>query len=243
MSSLDSTFVRFQATARDGTIVICFALWMTVLLEIWSIDTVRELWKQPGGKELYREAWVASIVNPFVCGLPVYILAAVVFCVEDRDGIEETWLRSLGSILCILFFHSWQYYSIHKAFHEHPRLYQRFHRFHHKFHTYTPPSAANAVTMGEYVLAYIIPFLLPLVVVETSVRSLQMATAILSVCNLLVHTPPIEDCVPFRAPSWWVSTSNHQDHHRKYIKSHYSSPTFNIETLLCACKRRAPNHK
>jgi len=75
------------------------------------------------------------------------------------------------------------------------------------------------------------------------IRSFQIATAMLSLCNLLVHTPPIEEFVPFQAPSWWVSTSNHQDHHRKSMKSHYSSPTFNIETLLCACKRRAPNHK
>jgi sterol desaturase/sphingolipid hydroxylase (fatty acid hydroxylase superfamily) len=243
MGALDGTFVRFEESAREGTMVIVFTLLMTVLLEIWSIDTVRKLWKQPGGIELHREAWVASIINPFLYGLPIYIMAAVVFCVEDRDGIEETWLQSLGSILCILFFHSWQYYSIHKAFHEHPHLYRRIHRFHHKFHTYTPPSAANAVTMGEYILAYIFPFLLPLVAVETSAQSLQVATGVLSVCNLLVHTPPIEDNFPFQAPSWWVSTTNHQDHHRNSMKSNYSSPTFNFDTLLYGFTRKARNHK
>jgi sterol desaturase/sphingolipid hydroxylase (fatty acid hydroxylase superfamily) len=225
----------------EGITVILWTLAMTIVLELWSIETVRNLQKQqPGGTGLHREAWISSILNPLLCGIPVYVLAAALFCVEVREGVNDTWVHSLRSILCTVVLHSCQYYAIHKAFHEHPQLYQRFHRFHHRFHTYTPPSAANAVTMGEYVLAYLIPFLLPLLVVETSTRSLQLAVIIISGCNLLVHTPPIEDWLPWKAPSWWVSTTNHQDHHRKSMKSHYASPTFNIDTLVSWYSSRRP---
>lgn len=222
--------------------MILLTLSVTAILEVWSMETVRKLWQQPGGEELYRQGWLSSIINPLLVGLPIYALSASFLCEDNGLGEEgELWLSNVKSVLVILVLHSCQYYAIHKAFHENPRLYQKFHRFHHKFHTHTPPSAANAVTLGEYLLAYIVPFLLPLLLVETTRRSLQIATSFISMCNLLVHTPPIESLIPFQAPTWWVSTTNHQDHHRKSMKTHYASPTLNIDTLVNWCLEKESN--
>jgi sterol desaturase/sphingolipid hydroxylase (fatty acid hydroxylase superfamily) len=154
--TVNGRMLQWYESAGDAAKVVLLTLVLTVVLEIWSIDTVHNLWQQPGGKELHREAWISSIRNPLLWGLPVYVFAASVFCVGN--GLDETWFDSLRSVFSILFFHACQYYAIHRAFHEDPQLYQRFHRFHHRFNTYTPPSAANAVTMGEYVLAYLAPF-------------------------------------------------------------------------------------
>ena len=38
-----------------------------------------------------------------------------------------------------------------------PELY-RYHKLHHKFHMHVTPLAANCVTIVEYVVAYMLPF-------------------------------------------------------------------------------------
>mmetsp|Transcript_27043 Transcript_27043/g.47758 ORF Transcript_27043/g.47758 Transcript_27043/m.47758 type:complete len:200 (+) Transcript_27043:53-652(+) len=165
------------------------------LLSPWnffSLDTVRQVLKQPSGTELYVTSIAYNLINHFVLGVPAYMLCALFFCSEDPDSTTLTWIGLVTQVLFVLVAQSLQYYFIHKTFHESPKLYQTFHRFHHRFSIYVPPSAANAVTCGEYFLAYVAPFGVAALIGRTSVSALRLAVMITSVLNVLVHMPRIE---------------------------------------------------
>ena len=224
---------------HGGSKIVFGTLVLTALLEICSIDTVKNLWKQHQGKELYWTGVVLNFFNHIVIGIPLYIFAVVFFCrtqeVEDNNSNSNSnnkssysWLIA-AEVLWVVTVHSFLYYKIHKAFHESPHLFQLFHKFHHRYNAYVPPSSANSVSVGEYVLAYLVPFLVAVVLRSTSTLSLSIALWIISITNLLVHTPRLE----FYYPSHWllVSTKDHSDHHRK-LKVHYASPTLNIDNLI-----------
>lgn len=226
--------IGFRDVILDGTVLTLGSLSVTLVFEFFSVDTVEGVWKQPNGKQLYRQAWIYNVFNHMFLGLPVYVLAVVVFC-TDKEPAVESWNRFTFEVVWILAMHAIQYYTVHKAFHDYPILYRTFHRFHHRFNVHTPPSSANAVTPGEYLVAYIFPFLLPLVLLPISPSSMRVAAAILSFLNVLVHTPKLESISMKVIPSFWVSTNNHLDHHRK-LTSHYASPTFNIDNLVQGLK-------
>lgn len=201
----------------------------TVVLEVISLDTVRALWKHPKGVELYKTAILYNIINHFVLGVPTYMLAALYFCPKEDMPISGG--RLIIEVTFVLMVHSVQYYAIHRTFHESKTLYQAFHRFHHRFNTHVPPSSANAVTMGEYVVAYVVPFAVAAFIGQISISALRLAITITSMLNLIVHTPRLEVWSERWIPSFWVSTNDHLNHHRK-LDAHYASPTWNIDNIL-----------
>ena len=235
--SLDLVHLR-QAVVSGWSVVYQTYL-LTALLEVCSQPTVRRVLSQKGGQDLYRQGLLYSIFNPLFIGLPVYALAGALFLrYDDQNDVDH--LKQALQIVWIFAWHAVQYYAIHKAFHENPKLYQHFHKFHHLFHTHVPPSAANAVTTGEYFFAYVIPFLAPLatapLVFGEPLHSdcAYWATSIISVCNILVHTPALESWSLSWVPSFWVSTHDHLEHHRK-LYTHYASPTLNVDNLVAKC--------
>ena len=60
----------------------------------------------------------------------------------------------------------------------------------------------------------------------------QGSIAIVSLTNLLIHTPGLER-VSAHVPWWAVSTADHIEHHRKLTKF-YGAPTLSVDRLL-AC--------
>ncbi|KAG7352637.1 fatty acid hydroxylase superfamily protein [Nitzschia inconspicua] len=210
------------------------AVVVTLILELWSLDTVRQVRKQPNGKELYVTAILYNFVNHFVLGVPTYMIAAIYFCTkedEEKKDSFEAWTSYLLQVLFILVAHSLQYYYVHKTFHESPALYRTFHRFHHRFNTHVPPSAANAVTIGEYGLAYVLPFATAALLGRVTVPALRCAIFITIVLNAVVHTPKLEARSEQWIPFFWVSTADHLNHHRK-LQVHYASPLFNVDNIL-----------
>ena len=114
---------------------------LTIVLELWSLDTVRRVLAQKGGGEsLYAAAISANLRNHFVFGWTIYTAAALLFCREDGELTTE---ERIGSVFTLLFVHSLCFYAAHRAFHTYPNLYHH-HRFHHRFNTNVPPMAANA---------------------------------------------------------------------------------------------------
>jgi hypothetical protein len=210
---------------------------LTIIFELISLDTVRNLCsKQLNGTNLYITSIIRNIINHFVLGVPVYVVAAMLFCETPTTTPGDTTKYLNGmvifrQVLFILILQSLQYYHIHKKFHESTTLYSMFHRFHHRFNTYVPPSAANAVTCGEYMLAYVLPFGIAALLIGPYIISLQIAIMLTSTMNIIVHTPRIEGWSENHIPYFWVSTSDHLNHHRKLHK-HYASPTFNIDNVI-----------
>lgn len=203
-------------------------LTFTLAMECISLDTVQGVLKQPNGQDLYWKGWGLAVFNQLVLGLPIYVAVGSLLCAKEPPA---TWSTSCFQVCWIMGIHSILYYAVHKAFHEHPAMYQRFHRFHHRYNVHTPPSAANAVTPGEYLIAYALPFLPALLSQPIAASSLKYAGVIIGALNIMVHTPRLEALSKKFVPSFWVSTNNHLDHHRK-LTMHYASPTFNVDNIL-----------
>lgn len=130
------------------------------------------------------------------------------------------------------------FYFAHMAMHS-KSLYW-MHRYHHRYNTYVTPSSANAVSISEFLFAYIIPPAIILVVVQPSKFEMNTAMNVISFCNILVHTPCIEDWSERNLPAWWVGTSDHCEHHRRITKN-YAAPCLNLDYLLSASPKVKKN--
>jgi sterol desaturase/sphingolipid hydroxylase (fatty acid hydroxylase superfamily) len=75
------------------------------------------------------------------------------------------------------------------------------------------------------------PFVIPLLFRPTQAVSLKIATGIISLTNLMVHTPKLETLSMKWVPEFLVSTNNHLDHHRK-LRAHYASPIINMDNII-----------
>jgi sterol desaturase/sphingolipid hydroxylase (fatty acid hydroxylase superfamily) len=220
-------FAAIDEYTNGAVNIVLLTVAVTLVLEVISLDTVRRVLKQPDGKSLYLKALLANLVNHVFIGIPIYIIAASILCTKDTLTPFQQFL----AVMNIWLVHSVMYYSIHRTFHEYPHLYIKFHSFHHRFNTHVPPISANAVTPGEYLVAYVIPFGVALVVKRTDLWSLSFGTTVMSICNLLVHTPKLEAWSEEWMPAWLVSTNDHLNHHRK-LNTKYASPTFNIDYFV-----------
>ena len=82
------------------------------------------------------------------------------------------------------------YHYAHSQMHR-PQMYWA-HKFHHAFAKHVTPSSANAVSVVEYAYAYMLPFVVGCAVCAPDERALLTAVAVISVNNLLIHTPALE---------------------------------------------------
>lgn len=213
--------------ASEGLRLSFGTFFLTILLELWSRDTVKRVKYQKGGSSLYAKAIRLNLQNHFVFGWTLYTVASLNFCRvgEDLDTFERMYC-----VFSILLTHSICFYSAHRVFHTYPSMYKH-HKFHHRFNVHVPPMAANAVSSVEYLVAYIIPFILPMPVLKPDPFSLQLSVAIVSVTNVLVHTPKLSELSERYLPECFVSTSDHLEHHRK-LNTKYAAPTINVDYFI-----------
>lgn len=239
---------------HGGLELSILTLVLTFVLELFSLDTVYGVWrqqqKQVGGSggglfsySLYCTAWGLNIWNHFVLGIPVYMVAVGLFCRKDDDRREEDEDTSFAlrrgrvsllidwvvPVLAIILTHDILYWYGHKTLHR-PEFY-RFHKFHHSFHTHVPPSSANAVSFVEYLSVYVFPFAMGCALFRPTEDQLKAAISLVSIANLLIHTPKFEQLSQKIAPWWLVSTHDHLEHHAK-LTVNYAAPVFHIDRLL-----------
>jgi sterol desaturase/sphingolipid hydroxylase (fatty acid hydroxylase superfamily) len=212
-------------TIKGGTMVAITTILLTILLELASLSAVRGILKQPDGPTLYVQAIALNVRNHFVFGIPVYTIAGALCHDQVAENPIIFSMRAAG----LLGVHTILYYSMHKAFHTYPQLYVH-HRFHHRFHTHVTPVVANAVTMIEYLLAYVIPFAVGVVVVNPHETELRWVVALVSLCNLLIHTPSLE-ALSEHLPPVLVTTHAHMEHHKR-LSMNYAAPTLNVDWIL-----------
>ena len=105
-------------------------------------------------------------------------------------------LAEAGEAVAVVAAHSLLYHVLHKTMHEH--LFA-IHAYHHTFKESVPVSAANAVTPAEFVLAYMLPFVVACAVLRPVPWSLDAGVVTVSAFNLAVHarrpTAPVQLCV------------------------------------------------
>ena len=200
-------------------------VWM-IILELLSIGTVLGMVKkQP---KLYAAAWITTLRNNLIIGPVVAYVAFEYFCTKEALEPVPRLLCAMGVVLV----HSVSYYIVHRAMHT--RALYWAHKFHHKFNEFVTPTSANAVSLTEYALAYMLPFVIASLLLRPDAKSMYLAIAFISVNNLLIHTPPLETLAAKLLPStFFVGTDAHIEHHQKLV-THYAAPTLNIDSIVSA---------
>jgi hypothetical protein len=186
--------------------------------------------------QLYIDGTVSNFVN--LMGLsPVYYVMVDNFLLRDKSiGIQ------LLKVMGMVFTHNVLFYNLHKLFHEKKGLYF-LHRFHHKF-IKPIPSNGNSVSINEYNIAYVLPFLVGAIIFNPNGLSFQLSIAIISIFNALVHCPPLKY---LKFPPLFVSPNDHLIHHEK-LTTKYASPILNMDYISRAINdffymNESPEHK
>ncbi|KAL1518882.1 hypothetical protein AB1Y20_003158 [Prymnesium parvum] len=220
-SAITSWAVYDSLCISGGSLVLLLAA------ELASLSSVRGVLRQHGGRELYATAVIYNLVNFFIIGPITYAFATTFLCTSER----KTLLSSVSTGIGLLLVHALGYYLAHFAMHT-KSLYWA-HRFHHRFNTHIVPMAANAVTFSEYVIAYMLPFIVGCLLFNPDVPALFGTASVISFNNILIHTPGLDELSRRIVPWWGVSTYDHTEHHRR-LTTNYAAPTINIDKILAA---------
>ena len=214
------------ANAHEGLWLMLWLLVPTLLLEAWSYETSRALYKK--NAQLYWQALALNLINHFGLGAPGYALVVTLLSDRDRVSVREV----AGQVLGLILVHSICFYQVHQTFHTVKSLYQ-WHKFHHLFNTHVSPITANAVSVVEYVIAYLSPFAVGMLLFPCSVTSLKIAIQVISFLNLAMHTPKLEQFYQTLFPAWipLVHTAAHLEHHKR-LNCHYAAPTLDWDGIV-----------
>jgi len=224
MLDVSSLWYGLPSSVGNGFLSGLAAVVLTVVLEcVLSKEDVKKLRSTPAGKELYRSCLYSNVLNNLILGPITYWLTIDYIC---RPG-PLTLAEQVQCVFGIVLIEGILFYLVHKAFHEVKCLYW-MHRYHHRFNTIVLPSSANAVSIAEYVFAYMIPIVLGVLVMGADEASTFLGAAIIAVTNLLIHTPQLEEYVWFWA---FVSTHDHLEHHRK-LRGNYGAPVFHVDRIV-----------
>jgi sterol desaturase/sphingolipid hydroxylase (fatty acid hydroxylase superfamily) len=198
-----------------------WTLFVTLALELASARVVVS--QLP--RRLYWKGWIMNWTNHFVVGVPAYVAAIYLFGDNNDTGKQQQF--QFWRVLSLIVTHNVGYYFCHRTFHTIPKLY-KYHKFHHSYVDYIPPSSANAVSVVEYILAYLLPFVLGCAILAPICElELQCAISVVSLCNVLVHTP-----LSYEIPTkWWVSAADHARHHCQ-LSVHFAAPCLNVDYLV-----------
>tara|TARA_B100001996_G_scaffold284216_1_gene224532 strand:- start:4476 stop:5195 length:720 start_codon:yes stop_codon:yes gene_type:complete len=198
------------------------------LLELKNKNNVKNIISYYG-RQKYLEAWYHTIINSIVFGPMVYQIVSENFLDSQNHPKKDPIVTSTVHISFIIVIHSGGYWYAHSLMHT--RFLWSIHRFHHTYSNYVTPVVAMAVSPMEYILAYMLPFIVASWAVRPSHLELLISAGIISLCNLIIHSPSL-DYLSKYIPIWWISPEKHLTHHKRSDKSHLSAPTFDIDYLI-----------
>lgn len=212
---------------NDAMVMTFYTLVLTLVLELVSWQHVRRTCSKPAGAKLYAQGVLMNIVNNCILGPLAYEFVEV----NSLSAPFQTWTARAWMVLAVLAGHAIGYYCGHRWMHTR-RMYWA-HRFHHRFNVIVVPVTANAVSLAEYAIAYMAPFVAGAAVLKPDRCSLFIAVGIISFNNILIHTPCLADTSAHYLPWLFVSTADHLEHHKR-LTSFYAAPTVSIDKLLIA---------
>ncbi len=168
-----------------------------------------------------REATTADVRREFFASVRtvgVYVVVSVFVVWGIHHGIFHEFEGSfgiwadLGLLAAILLAHDAYFYWTHRAMH-HPKLFKRFHRFHHKTITPTPWAAYSFAIPEAFMMALFMPLWLFLIATPGIVTFSFLIIMILR--NTMGHAG-----LELHARGWashpilkWISTTTHHDLH------------------------------
>ena len=226
-----TTILDFASSAyslqNDGWLITIGTVSLTAMLELVSLKHVKSICESESGRKLYLQGVLMNFLNNIVLGPLAYQLVNEFFMAKECPSAFSQCVMVLG----ILFGQALGYYLAHRWMHT-PAMYWT-HSFHHKFNKYVVPVTANAVSIYEYAIAYMLPFIAGSAVLGPDRGSMAISVCIISLNNLLIHTPALADLSAELVPWFFVSTADHIEHHRR-LTTNYAAPTISIDRLLAA---------
>jgi sterol desaturase/sphingolipid hydroxylase (fatty acid hydroxylase superfamily) len=222
-----------ESLLQRGLLAATLAVALTAALELTCLDEVRKLChsRNRSHQALYYSALRTNLCNNLVLGPLAYYVAVHYFCQAPGQLSLPEQLQAMVGIVLV---EAVLYYCVHRAFHEVRGLYW-MHRYHHQFNTVVVPSSANAVSVPEYGIAYMLPLVAGVAVTRADELSAFGGSAVVAVANLLIHTPWLvagdnDDTAQSPSPpdpscchplSWlFVTATDHFSHHRPHKGSH-----------------------
>lgn len=215
----------FYLGLQDGIQMAFITISTSLLLDLTSIFYIIELFKKPYGITLYLNSLILNFVNNFLIGSLSY--GVVTYYVITQKTTDLSMM--IFEIFSILLIQSIGYYLMHMIMHT--KNFYWMHKFHHNYSSIVIPTSANAVTIYEYMFAYMLPIILGIIIVRPCLESLYYAVKIISIFNLLIHTPWLNEISKYLVPDIFVSTNKHIEHHQKLNKN-YAAPTLNIDKII-----------
>lgn len=206
-----------------GLIASSLVLILTVFLEMQCPEEVKKLFKKKAGGDLYKQAVLANLVNVLVFGTLTYWFTVGYVCHPGPLSLMAR-IRGAAGVVVV---EGFLFYFVHKAFHEVKGLYWA-HSFHHRFNEVVLPSTASAVSITEFVFAYMIPIIVGCAVVPNDRVSAIAGSAVISITNLLIHTPFMKGA---KYHWFFVAPDDHFRHHRR-ITTDYGAPVISYDRLL-----------
>ena len=170
--------------------------------------------------DLYIQNIHANFKNLFMLS-PFYYILAHTFLLNSKNSSFSFINTSVLLLTQNLF-----YYYAHKSMHIIPKI-RWMHDFHHQY-IETTPTIGNAVTLAEFQVAYILPFLIGSFVVKPSPLDLQASIFIISTLNMIIHAQELKN---MKYVSYLVSPKKHINHHETRSGT-YSAPLLDIDKIL-----------
>lgn len=165
--------------------------------------------------EKYLDAVALSFFNLLFVGPVIHAWLAP----HLSKRISSFW-RVVWKTSGIVLIHSGLYAVIHRCMHR-VRAFRYIHAPHHRFSHDVTSSVANAVSIEEFLVAYMFPFVFGAWILHADATSLNMGTCIVSLANLIVHTPHLQNA---KYPSFLVHPKEHIEHHRARTRT-FAAPT------------------
>ena len=119
----------------------------------------------------------------------------------------------------------------------HTNRFYFIHKFHHQYSDIVIPMSANSVSAYEYIIAYMMPFIIGIILFKPDRIALRISISLVSFANLLIHTPWLSESSDKFLSKYFVKTSDHLEHHQK-SKTKYAAPIFNLDYIYSKFKNK-----
>jgi len=170
-------------------------------------------------KNLYKKGLMANIINLLIIS-PIYYTVAYNTILNNNSKLN--FIKYFGLLIVQGIF----YYYFHRLMHL-DKNFKWIHEFHHEY-TITVPTTGIAVSIYEFQLAYIFPFLIGALIFNPSIIDFNLSILTISLLNLIIHTNELRNLRYFK---FLVSPNDHIVHHETRSNT-YSAPIINIDNIL-----------
>lgn len=170
--------------------------------------------------DLYVSNIHANLKNLFLLS-PFYYYLAYYILLNNSSNYFSIINTSVLLLIQNLFYH-----YAHQYMHIIPSI-RWMHDFHHKY-IETTPTIGNAVSMAEYQIAYVLPFMIGSFITHASPVDLQVTVFIISSLNMFIHSQELKEMKYF---SMLVSPKKHIGHHETRSGT-YSAPLFDLDKMF-----------